>query len=313
MSIAVMEREIENQPEDLSRFAKQLAKNPTLPLDPSRTIFTGSGDSYAAALWAEALSKGSARAEDPYELSRSLRLAADRNVVLVSASGKTRANIELARRLKGRARKRIAITSNPESPLARMCDSSIILQYRKSGQLTSGTTSFTASLLACGNLIGTQPGLADLEAQLSRARERAQSVKLFTRGLFLFIGSGIERGLAEYGACKVQEVLGAKAQAQYPEEVGHALLFSLDPSRDNILCVDSGNTGKGSEVARRVRRYGFRVHRVSAIGKNVVAKSLAICFQLQYLVLLNAKRRGMKECRFLQDRKLLELSNWLIY
>jgi fructoselysine-6-P-deglycase FrlB-like protein len=313
MSIAGMEGEIENEPEDLRRFAKQLATNPIASLDPSRTIFTGSGDSYAVALWVEALSKGSARAEDPYELSRTPRLAANRNVVLISAGGRTRANVELARRLKGRAKQRIAITSNPESPLARICDTSIILQYRKSGPLTSGTTSFTTSLLACAHLIGTQLRMADLEASLSRARERANIVKFFTRGLFLFIGSGIDRGLAEYGACKVQEVLGAKAQALYPEQVGHAELFSLVLARDNILCVDSSGRGKGSEVARRMRRYGFRVHRVSATGRNVVSKSLAISFQLQYLALLSAKRRGMNECAFLQDRKLLELSNRLIY
>ncbi len=313
MSLVAMEREIEKQPEDLALFAKQLTKNPITQLDPSRTIFTGSGDSYAAALWAEALSNGSARAEDSYELSRTLGMAANRNIVLISASGRTRANVELARKLKGQAKKRIAVTSNPESPLARICDASIILQYGNSGRLTSGTTSFTSGLLACARLVGRPLHTANLEALLSRAMERARNVKLSTQGLSLFIGSGIGRGLAEYGACKVEEVLGARAQAQYPEQVGHAQLFSLDPSRDKILWVDSGRTGKGSDVARRMRRYGFKSHRVSATGKSVVAKSLAISFQLQYLALLNAKRRGMKECAFLQDRKLLELSNRLIY
>ena len=313
MSIAAMEREIEKQPESLAKFAEQLARNPVTPLDSSRTIFTGSGDSYAAALWAEALSNGSARAEDPYELSRTLGMAANQNIVLISAGGRTRANVELARKLKGQAKKRIAVTSNPESPLARICDASIILQYGNSGRLTSGTTSFTSGLLACARLVGRPLHTANLEALLSRAMERARNVKLSTQGLSLFIGSGIGRGLAEYGACKVEEVLGARAQAQYPEQVGHAQLFSLDPSRDKILWVDSGRTGKGSDVARRMRRYGFKSHRVSATGKSVVAQSLAISFQLQYLALLNAKRRGMKECAFLQDRKLLELSNRLIY
>jgi len=221
--------------------------------------------------------------------------------------------VELARKLKGQAKKRIAVTSNPESPLARICDASIILQYRKSGRLTSGTSSFTSGLLACARLIGRPLHTTNLEVLLSKAMQGARSVKFSSQGLFLFIGSGIGRGLAEYGACKVQEVLGAKAQAQYPEQVGHAQLFSLNPARDNILWVDSGRTGKGSDVARLMGRYGFKSHRVSATGKRVVAKSLAISFQLQYLALLNAKRRGMKECAFLQDRKLLELSNSLIY
>src|SRR5438093_2127845 len=190
MSLAAMEREIENQPEDLAMFAKQLTKNPVTPLDPSKTIFAGSGDSFATALWAEALSNGSARAEDPYELSRTLGMAANRNIVLISASGRTRANVELARKLKGQARKRIAVTADPESPLARICDTSIMLQYRNSRRLTSGTTSFTSGLLACARLIGRPLHTANLEALLSRAMERARSLKLSTQGLSLFIGSG---------------------------------------------------------------------------------------------------------------------------
>ncbi len=312
MSIAAMEREIENQPDDLAGFADLLRMHPIAPLNASSTIFTGSGDSYAAAVFARELGEG-ARAEDPYELSTSPARARRRSIVLISVSGRTRANIELARRVRGKMKKIIAVTSSAESPLARICDGSIILQYRKAGPLTSGTASFTTSLLACARLLDTLPARLRLDMSLEKAREWARSVRLSTRGLCLFVGSGVDRALAEYGACKVQEVLGSKASAAYPEQVGHAQLFSLDRARDNVVCIDSYGGGKMRELSNGMSRSGFRVHRIFLKGEDIVARSLAISFHLQYLALFNARRKGMTECAFLQDKELLKLSSRLIY
>ena len=148
-----MEEEIANQMEDLPRFASQLEKQRFPHVAPSELVFTGSGDSYAAALFAQELSDGVALASDPYELSLNPDRARGRHVVLVSVSGRTKANIQLAQKLKRVAKKRIVITGNPSSPLARVCDEKIVLQYTTAGRLTSGTVSFTTSLLACACLL----------------------------------------------------------------------------------------------------------------------------------------------------------------
>ncbi len=129
----------------------------------------------------------------------------------------------------------------------------------------------------------------------------------------LFIGSGVGRALAEYGACKIQEVLGSKADARFPEQVGHAQLFSLDPRKDNIVCIGTSKNRKVWEVAAALSSSGFRVLKVGPRERNVLTWSLAVSFHLQNLVLGIARKLGMNECAFLADKKRLGLSSKLIY
>src|SRR6266702_6116649 len=126
-------------------------------LDPSRMIFTGSGDSFASSLFAHYLSEMQAFAADPYELQLHPRVAKNKTIFITSVSGKTRTNIQLARKVKGVAKKRVAITANSKSPLAKECDDVIQLRYRSLGILTSGTASFSAALLAVAALIRGLP------------------------------------------------------------------------------------------------------------------------------------------------------------
>src|SRR2546425_5345294 len=141
-----MAEEIENQVEDLPRLSQGFGRDGRR-FAPSELVFTGSGDSYAAALFAREVSGGVACVEDPYELLANPAGARRKVVVVISVSGKTRTNLLLARKLAKIAKKTIAITSNSDSPLARKCSETLLLRYRKSGRLTAGTVSFTSSLL----------------------------------------------------------------------------------------------------------------------------------------------------------------------
>src|SRR5438094_3801471 len=157
MSIRAMAEEISNQTRDLPSFASQLRKRHISKLKPSSLIFTGSGDSYAAAVFAQELSQGESAASDPYELLQNIRRIRGKNLVIISVSGRTKTNIELARKAKGISTSTLAITANSESPLARECDDTLQLQYRTAGILTSGTISFTTGLLACALLLSILP------------------------------------------------------------------------------------------------------------------------------------------------------------
>src|SRR5438445_646210 len=153
-----MEQEMHNQVEDLPAFARELGKHDRFrDLDPSSMIFTGSGDSLASSLFAHYLSQMRAVAADPFELQLYPRVTRNKTLFITSISGKTRTNIQLARKVKGVAKKRVAITANPESPLAKECDDVIRLRYRSPGILTSGTASFSASLLAVASLLRRLP------------------------------------------------------------------------------------------------------------------------------------------------------------
>jgi len=236
-----MEQEIQYQVEDLPAFARELGKDDRFRnLDPSRMIFTGSGDSFACSLFAHYLSGMQALAADPLELQLYPKIARNKTLFITSVSGKTRTNIQLAKRVRGLAKNRVAITANPKSPLAKECDKIIQLRYRSSGILTSGTASFSATLLATAALIRRLPKLDSLPIMERRAAEWARRLRAHPRGGFLFVGAGTGYSLAMYAAFKIHEVLGLPAQYQHTEQLGHSQLFSIREKSDNILFFNLG-------------------------------------------------------------------------
>src|SRR5712691_838716 len=217
-----MAEEISNQTQDLPSFASQLRKTSFPKLKPSTLIFAGSGDSYAASVFAQELSQSQAVASDPYELLTNIKRTRGKTLVIVSVSGRTRTNVELARKAKDIATNMITITANPESPLAKECDETLQLKYRTTGILTSGTVSFTTSLLACAFLLGNLPRIVEVKTVLADTAYLATNLKQASEGTYLFTGSGVNYALSLYGAAKVNEVLGTKAEAICHEQLGHA-------------------------------------------------------------------------------------------
>src|SRR5438128_6237962 len=213
MSLRAMAEEISNQTQDLPKFASQLRETRLPKLQPSTLIFAGSGDSYAAAVFAQELSQGESVASDPYELLQNIRRIRGKNLIIISVSGRTKTNIELARKAKGISTSTLAITANSESPLARECDNTLQLQYRTAGILTSGTISFTTSLLACALLLRSLPRTVQVKTAPIDTALSARSLKQAGEGAFVFIGSGVNYPLPVYGAAKINEVLGVKADA----------------------------------------------------------------------------------------------------
>jgi fructoselysine-6-P-deglycase FrlB-like protein len=311
MSIRAMEEEISNQAGDLPNFASQLRRRHLPRLKLSSLVFAGSGDSYAAAVFAQELSRGEALASDPYELFTDIRRVRGKCLVIVSVSGRTRTNVQLARKAKGIATTRLAITANPESPLAKECDEILQLEYRTYRTITSGTISFTTSLLACAFLVGSIPGPAQVKKALSTP-EQATNLVPAQRGTFVFTGSGVNYALALYGAAKMNEVLGARAEAVYPEQLGHSKLFSIDKEHDLIICLSNG-LDKAGQLHKLLRKSGFQSIILSSSENNRVLRSLKIAIYLQRLPLAIAKRRRMVECSFLAHLQRLKLSNKMIY
>src|SRR5207245_8946197 len=128
------------------------------------------------------------------------QVARNKTVFITSVSGKTRTTIQLARKVKGVAKKSVAITANSKSPLAKECDDLIQIRYRSLGILTSGTASFSASLLAVALLIRQLPKLDSLRIMEKRAAEWARPLRVHRNGEFLFVGSRTGYALAMYAA-----------------------------------------------------------------------------------------------------------------
>src|SRR3989442_2065333 len=307
-----MEEEISNQTQDLPTFASQLRIKHLPKLQPSTLIFAGSGDSYAVAVFAQELSRRESVASDPYELLTNISRIRGKNLVIISVSGKTKTNVELARKAKRMAKETIAVTANPESPLAKECDQTLQLKYRTTGILTAGTVSFTTSLLACALLLGSLPRTVQVKTAFHDDALWASNLKQASKGSFLFTGSGVNYALSLYGAAKINEVLGAKAEAVYPEQLGHAKLFTIDKKRDGIVCISSGRD-KAMETHELLRRNGFQTSILAIPETHVVNRGLKIAVHLQQLSLAIAKRKRMTECAFLSNMKSLDLSSRLIY
>ncbi len=313
-SLDVMAEEINNQIEDLPRFARELHHSrPYRDLEPSRMIFTGSGDSFASALFAQAISKGAATAADPNELHLAPNRVQGKTLFLISVSGKTKTNVRLARRVRGLAKKRVAITANPSSPLARECDDIILLHYRGGKIPTSGTVSFTASLLAVSALLNELTTKIDLRNVDRRATRWAGTMARTEDRRFLFVGSNAGYAIAAYGAFKIHEVLGFKAGHQYSEQFGHSQIFSVNKRSDIIVCIRSDRDEITEKVFRILSENGFQARQVQLVSKDPVIAALGSSLHMQHLAWSLARREGYRECAFLSDPARLNMSNRLIY
>jgi fructoselysine-6-P-deglycase FrlB-like protein len=311
-SLGLMEREMNDQILELPAFALALKQSASRIFSPRDMVFIGSGDSYAASLFAHHLSKELALASDPNDLAQSPDACEDRTVFITSVSGRTRANILLARRIKQVARRRVAVSANLEGLLVRECDETILLPYLRKEALTPGTLSFTLSLLAVASRIRPLPTLRGLEKISARAGEWAQRLMIHPRSNFLFLGSGVGYAIAAYGAFKIQEVLGIPAEYNHTEQLGHSKLFSIRKT-DNILCFAPSWDRKTADVSRILARNGFNAHLLTSDAREPVIAGLEAAFSFQRLALSLAKRRGHKDVAFLSDRGRLALSSRLIY
>ena len=313
-SLEAMREEIHYQVNDLPEFGRKLDKDDRFRhLDPWSMVFAGSGDSFASSLFAHYLSGMRAFAEDPYELQLYPRVTKNRTLFIASVGGRTKTNIQLAKRVRGIAKKRVAITANPESPLASECDDVIQLRYRSQGILTSGTASFSATLLALASLIRRLPKLDSLRIMEKGAAEWARRLPVRPGGGFMFVGSGIGYSLAMYAAFKIHEVLGLPAQYQHTEQLGHSQLFSLQKKSDNLLFLMPSSDKKTSEVFQALSKSGFHVHLLKSGRHDPILGTLQVMFFIQHLALNLGRKMGLQECSFLNDKKRLALSSRLIY
>ena len=295
-SLDAMKRGIVSQPGDLSKYYYELQSN--TPLEPTRTIFTGSGDSYSAALFASELSNGISQAFDPYELSKKIWLTKGKRIVIISVSGKTKTNVELATKLKRKRRAVVAVTSDPRSPLALKCHDTLVLNYQRGSVPTAGTSSYTSSLLACAFLLGKLPKELDSSKRLAKAWDWAEKAAAQSIPSSLtIIGSGLEYALGYYGGLKFNEVLGLPASCQYPEEFGHAYLFSVKKT-DTLVCMNPDYERKTRAVFKALRRSGFRALRVQSRERDPVLRSVELAFHFQMSCLHSGPEERLKGVGF---------------
>ena len=295
------ENDIKKQSLFLKEFKKQ---KPISEKSQKKSIFTGSGDSLVSAMLAEYFSDFRTRSFDPLDLLKNMNLSKNNHVYFVSISGKTISNIKVAHI----AKKSIAITSNPNSPLAQSCDTIIQLQSPNSDVFTAGSLSFLDSALTCISLVKniSIPNDASIfKKAYSDAKKAVYSERVFV------LGNSMTFPLAMYCAAKFYEILGLDAHYERIEQFSHMELFSAK-KKDTVIIFEEKNS-HNEQLAKNLRKLGLNVIHPYILSKNKISSVLYYTYFSQLLPLFEAKKRNQKDCNFVMAKKHRNVSDQMIY
>jgi fructoselysine-6-P-deglycase FrlB-like protein len=299
-TIEAYEKDIELQLDFLKSFRKQkiLSYNQL-----KNTIFSGSGDSLASAMLAESFSGDVVKAIDPLDLYKNIQLVKSKHVYFVSISGNTITNIKVAKI----AKRSTAITSKPESRLAKASDETILLTAPNSKIFTAGSISFLESALTCISLVKkiTIPKNSKLFLKAKAdAKKSKVSKRIFVLGnLFTF-------PLAMYCAAKFYEILGHDAHYCKIEQFSHMELFSVHKG-DTIIIFEEKNL-HNKQLGKNLRKIGINVIHPS-MPSTKISQMIYCVFFSQLLALFEAKKKRKKDCHFVTAKKIRNVSNQMIY
>jgi len=298
-SITAYEKDIELQSSFLKSFKPQKLLLSTYQ---KNTYFSGSGDSLVSSLLAESFSGGLVKAMDPLDLFNNKKMIKSKHVYFVSISGNTISNIKVAKI----AKKATAITSNPTSRLANVCDDVITLNFPSTGLFTAGSISFLESALTCISLVKkiTVPDVLIFRKAKFCAKKVKLSKKIFVLGnLFTY-------PIAMYCAAKFYEVLGYDAHYCRIEQFSHMELFSAKKG-DSVIIFEEKNS-HNKQLDKHLKKIGMNVIHPDIPSKKLDQIIFSVFFS-QMIVLNEAKKKKMKECHFVDAKNIRNVSNQMIY
>lgn len=271
-------------------------------------VFVGAGDSYAASLCASFLAGPRVVAYDPYSLAESISWARGRRVYIISISGETKSNVELARSLKGVAERTVAVTCNATSRLAAAADGIVELPFKP--RKSPGIASFTLSLAAALRICGLDWDF-EFEETMSHAAPLSKRILIAGRPDVTHLTGNNEAYAASlYGAAKIYELLGGRAQASLLEEFSHMPLFSLSTA-DTVNVIGLGGL-KEEQLQESLSKGGYDSSLMRLEGGKVERLFLLV-FALQMAVIGAAKKAGLRAPYFLGAKKKLSISDEMIY
>jgi len=307
-------KEIEAQQTDLLSFASELNSINISQIDPGASIFVGAGDSLACAMFVERLSNLRPRSMDPYEIYNIPEIARGKDVHFISVSGRTKSNVEAASTIEGIARNTVAITANPDSPLALNCSKVLEIKFTKAPGITPGTNSFTTSLLPCCRLFNKIPEISDLTGIFTRAKRWAESQSENADAVH-FVSTGFLYPIAMYGSAKVFEFTGQRSDYQLTEEFSHLNLFCLRKEDLVVILRDGDKDLVATRLAHELNHEGYcaQVLEFKEPGMSSLEVAISGAIHMQYFALNMALRNGLEQPAFLSNQNLLQISNKMIY
>ncbi|MDE1769512.1 MAG: sugar isomerase [Thaumarchaeota archaeon] len=299
-TISAFEQEIMMQLQFLEHFVplKQLSiKNQ------KKTIFCGTGDSFASAQLGEVFSDFRVKALDPLDISKYKRLLKNNRTYFISISGNTISNIKLARQ----AKHSTAITANHTSNLAKACGDVIQLKFENTGIQTAGSISFLASALTCISLVSKfkMPDYLNLFKAAYKAIPRKISGRVYV------LGNQYSYPIAMFCTAKLQEVFGMDTRYERIEQFSHMGLFSSRKG-DTVLIFEKKNK-HNAKLAREIKKCGLEPVMIDPPTSDPLGQVVFFIFVSELLSLYLAKIKNRKECFFVENKKLRNASSSMIY
>ena len=300
-TVAALEKEIKMQLDFLKRFVPQR----TLSISKQKkAIFCGTGDSFASAQLAEAFSQFRAKAHDPLDLVKNRKMLSGHDLYLVSISGNTISNIRLGKL----AKRTVAITANGNSKLARTCKKMILLKFDSTGIQTAGSISFLASALACLSLVSRYE-IRNVYGIYHAAKNAAKKISL--GGKIYVLGNLQTMPIAMFCAAKLYETIGADAHYVRIEQFSHMELFSARKG-DTVILFDTKNP-YNVKLSKTLKNYGLVTNRPDPKTRNLQEQILFFIFVSELIALYAAKKKGKKDCFFVEEKRLRNASSSMIY
>ena len=299
-TIRAFEREILMQLEFLEHFvpSKKLSEETQ-----KKTIFCGTGDSFASAQLGEVFSDFRVKALDPLDLSKYKNLIKNNHLYFISISGNTISNIKLARQTKFST----AITANPNSNLAKTCNDIIQLKFQNTGIQTAGSISFLASALTCISLVSRfkMPDYLKLfKAALSVSRTKI-------KGRVYVLGDLYSLPVAMFCAAKLQEIFSQDVRYERIEQFSHMGLFSSKKG-DTVLIFEKRNK-HNEKLAREIKKCGLEPVIIDPPTNDPLGQVIFFIFVSELLSLYLAKIKNKNECYFIENKRLRNASSSMIY
>ncbi|MFQ5475860.1 MAG: sugar isomerase [Nitrosopumilus sp.] len=299
-TIEAYEKDINMQLDFLKSFRKQ---NTLSEKQQKHAIFSGSGDSLASSMLAESFSGGMVKAMDPLDLYKNKQLVKSKHVYFVSISGKTITNIKVA----NIAKRSIAITSRPKSRLAKASDETILLSAPNHDIFTAGSISFLESALTCISLV-RKIAIPKNTKLFSKAKIDAKKAAVSKR--IFVLGNWFTFPLAMYCAAKFYEILGYDAHYSRIEQFSHMELFSAKKGDTVIIFEEKNNHNK--QLGRNLKKIGIRVIHPN-IPSEKTSQMIYCTFFSQLIALFEGKKKRKKDCHFVTEKKIRNVSNQMIY
>ena len=226
----------------------------------------------------------------------------DNQLYLISISGNTISNIQLARQ----AKVATAITANPKSELAKTCDDVITLKFNNTRIQTAGSIIFLANALMCISLVTRFkiPNYARLYKTASKVAQRQIRGRVYVLGNCTATCSNVLCG-------KITEVLGADVHYEGIEQFSHMGLFSSRKG-DTVLIFEKRNV-HNEKLARPIKKCGLDPIIIDPPTNDPIGQVIFFIFVSEFLSLHLAKIKNKKAFFFVENMKLRNASSSMIY